>query len=149
MSTLRNLKQETFSTSALSMSPLLFPVHNHLLCLADVEGEVVSLAPRLLVMRSRMVVLSANEATKSYMSSGYRRGLSTQPRGAPVLRVSAEEVRPAIFTTWGLPARKSRILSCNLQKALSCIYILYPGGRGRCTVRALASSVDLLGWYAN
>ena len=39
----------------------------------------------------------------------YRRGLSTQPWGAPVLRVSEEEVWLPILTTWGLLVRKSRI----------------------------------------
>jgi len=50
MNTLRNLKQETFSTSALSMCMgacpplLLLEVHDHLLGLADIEREVVALS---------------------------------------------------------------------------------------------------------
>ena len=38
----------------------------------------------------------------------YRRGLSTHPCGAPVLRISIVEVLFPTFTTWGWPVRKSR-----------------------------------------
>jgi hypothetical protein len=39
----------------------------------------------------------------------YRRGLSTHPWGAPVLRLSMVEVLLPTLTTWGRPVRKSRI----------------------------------------
>src|SRR4029434_8180982 len=68
-------------------------------------------------MRPRIVVSSANfrmmlelcVATQSCVYREYRRGLSTQPWGAPVLRVSEEEECLPILTTWGLLVRKSRI----------------------------------------
>src|SRR4029434_1504677 len=68
-------------------------------------------------MSPRMVVSSANfrmmlelcVATQSCVYREYRRGLSTQPWGPPVLRVSEEEVWLPILTSWGLLVRKSRI----------------------------------------
>ena len=42
------------------------------------------------------------------MNREYRRGLSTHPCGAPVLRISIVEVLFPTFTTWGWPIRKSR-----------------------------------------
>jgi hypothetical protein len=38
----------------------------------------------------------------------YRRGLSTHPWGAPVLRISVAEVLLSTLTTWGRPVRKSK-----------------------------------------
>ena len=43
------------------------------------------------------------------MNREYRRGLSMQPCGAPVLRISEQEVLFPTLTTWGRPVRKSRI----------------------------------------
>ena len=47
-------------------------------------------------------------ATQSWVNREYRRGLSTHPCGAPVLRISEVEVLFPTFTTWGRPFRKSR-----------------------------------------
>ena len=46
-------------------------------------------------------------ATQSWVNREYRRGLSTHPCRAPLLRVSEVEVFPT-FTTWGRPVRNSR-----------------------------------------
>lgn len=43
------------------------------------------------------------------MSRGFRRDLSMQPRGAPVLRVRVEGLMLPIHMTWGLPVRKFMI----------------------------------------
>ena len=43
------------------------------------------------------------------MNREYRRGLSTHPCGAPMLRINEVEVLFPTFTTWGRPVRKSRI----------------------------------------
>ena len=48
-------------------------------------------------------------ATQSWVNREYRRGLSTLPCGAPVLRISEVDVLFPTFTTWGWPIRKSRI----------------------------------------
>ena len=42
------------------------------------------------------------------MNREYRRVLSTDPCGAPGLRISEVEVLFPPFTTWGRPVRKSR-----------------------------------------
>ena len=47
-------------------------------------------------------------ATQSWVNTEYKRGLSTHPCGAPVLRISEVEVLFPTFTTWGWPIRKSR-----------------------------------------
>ena len=47
-------------------------------------------------------------ATQSWVNREYRRGLSTHPCGAPVLRISEVEVLFPTFTTWRQPVRKSR-----------------------------------------
>ena len=49
-------------------------------------------------------------APQSWVNRGYRRGLSTHPCGAPVLRISEVEVLFPTFTNWGRPVRKSRTL---------------------------------------
>lgn len=61
-------------------------------------------------MRLGIVVSSANLkmmlglclATHSCINREYRRELSMQPWGAPVLRVNREEILLSLFTTWGL-----------------------------------------------
>ena len=47
-------------------------------------------------------------ATQSWVNREYRRGLSTHPCVAPVLRMSEVEVLFPTFTTWGRSVRKSR-----------------------------------------
>ena len=47
-------------------------------------------------------------ATQLWVNSEYRRGLSTHPCGAPVLKISVTEVLLPTFTTWGNPVRMSR-----------------------------------------
>ena len=47
-------------------------------------------------------------AMQSWVNRDYRRGLSTHPCGAPVLRISEVEVLFPTFTTWGRPVRKFR-----------------------------------------
>jgi hypothetical protein len=44
-------------------------------------------------------------ATQSWVNREYRRGLSTHPCGAPVLRVSEVEMLFPTFTTWGWPVK--------------------------------------------
>ena len=55
-----------------------------------------------------MIELEACMATQSWGNREYRRGLSTQSCGAPVLRVSEVEMLFPTFTTWGRHGRKSR-----------------------------------------
>ena len=55
------------------------------------------------------IELETCATTKSWLNREYRRGLSTHPCGAPVLKISEVEVLFPIFTTWGRPVRKSRI----------------------------------------
>jgi hypothetical protein len=56
-----------------------------------------------------MVVLESCLAIQSWVNRMYRRGLSTHPCGAPVLRISMADVLLPTLTTWGRPVRKSRI----------------------------------------
>jgi hypothetical protein len=42
-------------------------------------------------------------ATQSCVNREYKRGLSTQPRRGPLLRVSVAEVWLPTLTTWGQP----------------------------------------------
>ncbi len=56
-----------------------------------------------------VVTLELCVAAQSCVYREYRSGLRTQPCGAPVLRVSGDEVLLPILTTWLLPVRKSRI----------------------------------------
>ena len=58
-----------------------------------------------------MMVSELLLATQSCVNREYRRGLSTQPWGAPVFRVRVEDVALPIRTACGLPARKFRIQS--------------------------------------
>jgi hypothetical protein len=44
-----------------------------------------------------------------WVNREYRRGLSTHPWGAPVLRISLADVLLPTLTTWGRLVRKSRI----------------------------------------
>jgi hypothetical protein len=55
-----------------------------------------------------MIELEACVATQSWVNRVNRRGLSTHPCGAPVLRISEVEGLFPTFTTWGRPVRKSR-----------------------------------------
>ena len=56
-----------------------------------------------------MMVLESCLAMQSWVNRDYRRGLSTHPWGAPVLRISIADVLLPTFTTWVRPVRKSRI----------------------------------------
>ena len=56
-----------------------------------------------------MMVLESCLATQSLANREYRGGLSTHPRGAPVLIVSVANVLLPTLTAWGQPVRKSRI----------------------------------------
>ena len=89
--------------------------YDQLLCLAHIERDVVVLAPHcqfsdllpigwlivvLSVIRPTTVVSSANLmmvlesclAMQSWVNREYKRGLSTHPWGAPVLRISVADV---------------------------------------------------------
>ena len=55
-----------------------------------------------------IIVLESCVATLSWVNREYRKGLSTHPCGAPVLRVSVVEERLPTLTTWGRPVRRSR-----------------------------------------
>ena len=48
-----------------------------------------------------MIVLEACVAAQSWVNRKYRRGLSTQPCVAPVLKINVVEVLFPTFTTWG------------------------------------------------
>ena len=48
-----------------------------------------------------MIELEACGATQSWVNREYRKGLSTYPCGAPVLRIREVEVLFPTFTTWG------------------------------------------------
>ena len=85
-----------------------------------------------------MIKVEVCMATQSWVKREYRRGLSTHPCGAPVLRTSEVIVLFPTFTTWGRPVRKYRT---QLHRA---------GFRSRArwdraVCSATASSVDLLG----
>jgi hypothetical protein len=56
-----------------------------------------------------MMVLELCLAMQSWVNREYRRGLSTHPWGAPVLRISLADVLLPSLTTWGQHVRKSRI----------------------------------------
>ena len=56
-----------------------------------------------------MMVLESCLAMQSWVNKEYRRGLSTHPWGAPVLKISVADVMLPTLTTWGRPVRKSRI----------------------------------------
>lgn len=60
-------------------------------------------------------------ATQSCMSRGFRRDLSMQPRGAPVLRVRVEGLMLPIHMTWGLPVRKFMITAVLSPRSLSLL----------------------------
>ena len=64
------------------------------------------------LVRAKVGVRRGTEAillhTQSWVNREYRRGLSQHPCGAPVLRISEEEIMFPTFTTWGRPIRKSR-----------------------------------------
>ena len=55
------------------------------------------------------MMLESCLAMQSGVNREYRAGLSPHPWGAPVLRVSVADVLLPTLTTWGRPARKSRI----------------------------------------
>ena len=55
-----------------------------------------------------MIELEACMATQSWVNREYRRGLSTHPCGAPMLRISEEVLFPT-FNTWGIPLMLSLI----------------------------------------
>jgi hypothetical protein len=48
-----------------------------------------------------MIELEACMATQSWVNREYRRGLSTHPCGASMLRISEVEIMFPTFTTWG------------------------------------------------
>ena len=106
----------------------------------------------------------------------HRRGLSTHPWGAPVLRVSVAEVVLPTLITWGRPVRKSRsqlqreVFSprfpklsdelgggygverwalVNEQLSHVVIFLLSMWKRAVWSAIEIASSVDLLGRYGN
>ena len=55
-----------------------------------------------------MIELEACVATQSRVNREYRRGLSTHPCGAPVLRISKVEMMFPTITTWERSVRKPR-----------------------------------------
>ena len=56
-----------------------------------------------------MIELEMCMATKSWVNREYRRGLSTRPCGASVLRISVASVLLPTFTTCSRPGRRYRI----------------------------------------
>jgi hypothetical protein len=89
--------------------PLFTVVHDQLLCLADVEGEVVVLAPHCLVTDllpiGCLIVIRSSTVEQTYhRCEGTRHATS----GAPMLRVSVADVMLPNLTTWVRPVRKSR-----------------------------------------
>ena len=55
------------------------------------------------------MVLESCLEMQSWVNREYRRGLSTHPWDALVLRISVADVSLPTLTTWGRPVRKSRI----------------------------------------
>ena len=139
MWTPRNLKLNLLHCSPVDenrgvLGPLFSVVHKHLLCLAQVQGEVIVLAPPsqvsdllpiggLVIVGDQacceaptdvssaklMMVLESSLAMQSWVNREYRRGLSTHPWGAPVLRISMADISLPTLTTWWRPVRKYRI----------------------------------------
>ena len=64
-----------------------------------------------------MIELEACVATESWVNREYRRGLSTHPCGAPVLRISEAEVLFPTFTTWGVARQEVQdpVAHCGVQ----------------------------------
>ena len=56
-----------------------------------------------------MMVLKLCMVVQSWVNREYRRGLSTHPLGASVLRIIVADVLLPTLTTWVRPVRKSRI----------------------------------------
>ena len=105
-----------------------FPVvHNHLLCLDHIEGEVVVFAPQgqvadllpiicLIVVGDHCCVIrTLNDGVgvvpgRAVMSEqGVQEGTEHARRRGPMLRISVADVLLPTLTTWGRPVRKSRI----------------------------------------
>jgi hypothetical protein len=103
-----------------------FPVvHEHLLCLEHVEGEVVVLAPQcqvadllpigcLIVVGDqayhRCVFGKDNDGVGVVLGHAVMGGLSMHaPLRGPVLKISVAYVLLPTLTTWGWCVRKSRI----------------------------------------
>jgi hypothetical protein len=78
------------------VSPHLFPVG----CLIIVGNQ----AYYCCVIWNLMIELETCLASQSWMNREYRRGLSTHPCGAPVLRISEVEVLFPTIPTWGGPS---------------------------------------------
>jgi hypothetical protein len=55
-----------------------------------------------------MMELELCEAAQLWVYREYRKGLRMHSCGAPVLRISEEEVMLPTFTTWGQPVKESR-----------------------------------------
>ena len=103
-----------------------------------------------------MIELEACMAAQSWVNREYRRGLSTHPCGSLVLRISEVEMLLPTFTTWGRPVRKAKaqLHRAGLKPKASSLMMSLEGTMSRwdsavCSVLAIASSVDLLGRYAN
>ena len=72
-----------------------------------------------------MIELEACVATQSWVNREYKRGLSTQHGGAPVLRISEVEVLFPTLTTWGCPcATGVQTQSFNLNDELGGYYVV-------------------------
>ena len=101
----------------LKLSPLSPIVHKRLLGFTDIEGEVVVLAPHCQVSDLHLVDCLIAIGDQAYhcrvvseLDDGvggvrghaveYRRGHSTHPCGAPVLRISVTDVLLPTLTTW-------------------------------------------------
>ena len=92
---------------------ILSKINNQLLSFADVESQIFLCAPLFKIgwgwwchpHTSQWVLLMS----ESWLNRVNRRGLSTQPWGAPVLSTNIEEVSLPIWTVWGLLLRKSNI----------------------------------------
>ena len=76
-------------------------------------GVVSKLDDGVGVVQSHAIVAEQGVQQRAETPGGplreYSRGLRTHPWGAPMLRVSVEEVLLPILTACGLPVRKSRI----------------------------------------
>ena len=62
-----------------------------------------------------MIELEVCMATQSWVNREYRRGLRTHLCGAPVLRISGEEMLVPTLTNWGYPVAQGGVETQGLE----------------------------------
>jgi hypothetical protein len=90
------------------LGPLFPVVHNHLLCLDHIEGEVAVLAPHGQIsdlLPIRCLIIVGDQAYHCCVIGKLNDGVGE----APVLRIRLADVLLPTLTNWWWPIRKSRI----------------------------------------